>query len=191
MQISIEWFRLFYHSNIMYRKSLLQLMTAILVVLCFGLVSCSSDDVEEGSNISYTSDEIVELLKGEWVISGHVQVLSLESNEKTIDSDYTGTIEFTEAKKYKISSSKMPYKEKGVASEVDISRFLSHAGTYSILRKEGKTYLTLDNEPFLIVSLTKNSFRLIENEDVVVGYRFDGSSIEKVRYHYYITIVSI
>ena len=166
-------------------------MTAILVVLCFGLVSCSSDDVEEGSNISYTSDEIVELLKGEWVISGHVQVLSLESNEKTIDSDYTGTIEFTEAKKYKISSSKMPYKEKGVASEVDISRFLSHAGTYSILRKEGKTYLTLDNEPFLIVSLTKNSFRLIENEDVVVGYRFDGSSIEKVRYHYYITIVSI
>ena len=37
------------------------------------MVSCSSSD-ESGNDISYTSEEIVQILTGKWEIHGHVTV---------------------------------------------------------------------------------------------------------------------
>ena len=56
----------------MRRKSSLSKFMLILMVSPM-MVSCSSSD-ESGNDISYTSEEIVQILTGKWEIHGHVTV---------------------------------------------------------------------------------------------------------------------
>lgn len=159
------------------------------------MVSCSSND-ESGNDISYTSEEIVQILTGKWEIHGHVTV-SDGTNIK-VDNDYTGTIEFKADQSYNAKSSvintvpgvSVAGSNKVYYDDLDIQNYLS--GTpyrYTILRKNSNYYLAFgsSNHPgstFQIVSLTKKSFKLVEEDKV-----FEWGAETQYR-HYYVTIIS-
>ena len=179
----------------MRRKSSLSKFMLILMVSPM-MVSCSSSD-ESGNDISYTSEEIVQILTGKWEIHGHVTV-SDGTNIK-VDNDYTGTIEFKADQSYNAKSSvintvpgvSVAGSNKVYYDDLDIQNYLS--GTpyrYTILRKNSNIYLAFgsSNNPrstFQIVSLTKKSFKLVEEEDKV----FEWGAETQYR-HYYVTIIS-
>lgn len=182
----------------MRRKSSLSKFMLILMVSPM-MVSCSSND-ESGNDISYTSEEIVQILTGKWEIHGHVTI-SDGTNIK-VDNDYTGTIEFKADQSYSAKSTVIntaPAISPSVEGsdkvvyydDYDIQSYLS--GTpyrYTILRKNSNYYLAFgsSNHPgstFQIVSLTKKSFKLVEEEDKV----FEWGAETQYR-HYYVTIIS-
>lgn len=162
------------------------------------IVSCGDDD----NATDLTTEEIVNMLTGKWDIKGTVRVdyvysdIVLEGDytgtkdyDLKWEGDYTGTIEFTENKDcYIHNSSKIYlrdkqgniYRENGISLTSELSYFLEEK--YSILRKNGKTYIAFGKQSFQIVSLNKNSFKLLEDEDIDYGY---GETV-----HYYITIIS-
>ena len=158
------------------------------------MVACGSDkDDEGGSNVNYTTDEIVEMLNGKWAISGHVKCTSNQKDISDFTGDYTGTIEFTSDQRFTLSSSKMPYKIQGDVVDLPLENILVNKGTYTILKKNGKNYVQLKDYSlsfnFLIQSLSKNSFKLVEDEDITFDY-YTGDHYEDNTMHYYITMYS-
>ena len=155
------------------------------------MVACGSDkDDDGGSNVNYTTDEIVEMLNGKWGIYGHVKCTTSQENISDFTGDYTGTIEFTSNRKFTLSSSKMPYKDNGETFEIPLENFLPNYGTYTILKQNGKNYVQLEGRcNFLIQSLSKNSFKLVEDEDVTFEV-YTGDHYENITMHYYITMYS-
>ena len=66
------------------------------------MVACSSDDDDE---MSYTSDEIVEILNGKWGVSGDFRFIFKDGDKMmTKEGNYTGTIEFKKDQKYAVQS---------------------------------------------------------------------------------------
>ena len=164
------------------------------------MVACGDDDSDNTTNL--TTEEIVNMLTGNWAIKGTVRVdyedyyLALEgdnSGTKDYDlkweGDYTGTIEFKENKGCDIQTSKILlrdsqgniWRDKGNNSFSCSLSYLIYEDKYSVLRKNGKSYITFGKQSFQIVALNKNSFKLVEDEDL------DGYGGTK---HYYITIIS-
>lgn len=156
------------------------------VLLSVGSISCSSDGDDDGS-ASYTSDQIVALLKGKWNLYGHVNVTSSASNDY-VDGDYTGTINFTNAQKYIITSSEIPYEIDGKIGNTKLSDILVSNLNYSISKKDGKNYISFVNgiHNFQIQSLQEKSFKLVEDE-YIESKDSDGKN---VTIHYNITMFS-
>ena len=140
------------------------------------MVACGDDDDNVGNGISYTESEIVEILTGKWGINGFVRI-STDGGEK-IEGDYTGTVEFTNDQKYIFKCSVIEGTQISLSSLIEGNNYQK----YSVLRKNGNSYITFGSssnyKSFQIVSINKNSFKLIEDEDMP-------SSL-----HYYITIIS-
>ena len=164
------------------------MILASFSVLLFG--ACSSDD-NNGDDILYTSNEIIEILTGKWNIYGHVRISG--DTDRVVDSDYTGTLEFKADQKYSAKSSVIS--TMGINNingetytwDEDIYDYLGDASyhKYSIIRKSDKYYIEFGHSTFEIVSLTKKSFKLVLDEDRPWG------SPEDMHYaHYYITIIS-
>lgn len=162
------------------------------------MMACGSDkDDEGGSNVNYTTDEIVEMLTGKWGIYGHVKCTTSQENTSDFTGDYTGTIEFTSDRKFTLSTSKMPYKNHGETFEITLENIIDSYGSYTILKKNGKNYIQLEHNKdnrfsFLIQSLTPNSFKLVEDEDITLEY-YTGDHYENheiITMHYYITMYS-
>ena len=143
-------------------------LTMLAVLALPLMVACGDDDDNSTSN--YTEAEIVDLLTGTWEIQGNYRAAV---NENTYNEfDYTARIEFKENKTFRVRNYKPNYKIQSTAVS------LSSMRGYEIVKKNGKTYIcfelceAFDNgasyrkADFLIVSLKKNSFKLIyENSD--------------------------
>ena len=142
------------------------------MLVCFVLplmVACSSDDDDE---MSYTSDEIVEILNGKWSINGEFRFI-LKDGDKIVtkEGNYTGTIEFKKDQKYAVQSTPLYEYESTINGKNRTSIIklddLLYGSTYSLLKKGGEYYISLGimKEPydmtFKIVSLTKKSFNLV------------------------------
>lgn len=173
-------------------KELRLLEVMLLSVFSIFMVeACSSDD-DNGDDISYTSNEIIEILTGKWEIYGHVRISG--DTDRMVDSDYTGTIEFKSDQKYSANSSVISTTEiqnnksgKTYTINNDISDYLGDASyhKYSIIRKNDRYYIEFAHATFQIISLTKKSFKLIMDEDVAWG------SLDDLHYaHQYISIIS-
>ena len=172
----------------------------MLVVLTLPLLtSCGGDDGDSSGSVNYTSDEIVELLTGKWEVYGHVKTTSSNTDViENIDGDYTGTIEFLDTKKVKVNSpviqeikqtdpdgSKHTYK-------ITLRDFISDYYKYSIIRKNGAAYISFGTgdekwpNHYKIVSLTKNSFKLIRDDTWQMG----DNQKNPYTVHFEITIIS-
>ena len=156
----------------------------------FMVEACSSDD-DNGDDISYTSNEIIEILTGKWEIYGHVRISG--DTDRKVDSDYTGIIEFKADQKYNAKSSIIS--TTGINNingetytwDEDLYDYLGDASyhKYSIIRKNDRYYIEFAHATFQIMSLTKKSFKLIMDEDVAWG------SLDDPHYaHQYISIIS-
>ncbi|MBP3787843.1 MAG: hypothetical protein ILA22_06875 [Prevotella sp.] len=163
------------------------------------MVACGGDDDNDGGGVSYTESEIVEMLTGKWQINGFVR-MSAETGEK-YEGNYTGTVEFTAAQKYIFKSSdifEVSVSFNNQISTVKISLpdliWGNNYQKYSILRKNGKIYLTFGTssryQSFQIVSLTPSSFRLVEDEDISFESSSSSGTSSTSKAHYYITIIS-
>lgn len=151
------------------------------------MVACSSDDDDE---MSYTSDEIVEILSGEWEIHGDFRFIFKDGDKMmTKEGNYTGTIEFKKDQKYAVQSTPLyeyeeTYNGKKVTGNITLDALLL-GSTYSLLKKGGEYYISMGllKEPydmtFKIVSLTKKSFKLVLDR-----------YIEDTKETLYLTIVS-
>ena len=154
----------------------------MLVVLMMPMLTSCGDDGDSSESVNYTSDEIVELLTGKWEVYGHVKITSSNTDIiENIDGDYTGTIEFLDTKKVKVNS---PVIQEIKQTDTDGSKytvkltlrdFISDYYKYSIIRKNGASYISFgtgdENRPnhYKIVSLTKNSFKLIRDDTWQMG----------------------
>ena len=164
----------------MKNSKILSFMLMAMVLVMPTCVSCSSDD--EGAS-TYTSEEITELLMGKWTISGD---LNCETTSLSFDEHYKGTIEFKNNNKYVFNVTESDL-YKGLGKIVEYS-FANSSSSYSVLKKGGDSYLILGNSkcPFKIVSLKKNSLKLVLDEDVIDLYILNS----KQSGHVYMTILS-
>ena len=169
-------------------KQLKILSLMMLVVMAMPMmVACGDDDGDNGGNgFSYTEAEIVEILTGKWTIYGHCIITNTDGNK--FEDDYTGTVEFTDAKKYIFESSDIFFEGENLGDIIGGNNYHK----YSILRENGKYYIVFDcgmyvYQHFQVVSLTKTTFKLVEDEDLFF-YSSAGNKDRKA--HYYITIVS-
>ena len=171
-------------------------MMMLVVMALPTIVACSSDD-DNNDTSNYTEAEIVELLTGKWEIYGEVKVTHYET-QTTITDNYKGTIELknnksvyfriTDATKQKASYTE--YNGKTYEYEYYIEDVLIHDNyKYTILKKNGKNYIffggTSNPYPFEIVSLTKTTFLLRLDEEVI-----DKRNNTKSLGHLYMTMVS-
>lgn len=133
------------------------------------MVACSSDDDDE---MSYTSDEIVEILNGKWGISGEFRVIFPDGDKMvTKEGNYTGTIEFKKDQKYTVQSTTLFEYEFTFNGKKENRKYtlekLLYGSTYSLLKKGGEYYITFgssDYFSFKIISLNKKSFKLVLDE---------------------------
>lgn len=170
------------------KKIIINLVMALIVPAC---LSCSSDD--DGVS-NYTSEEITELLKGKWTISGDIKCKTSNIN---FDGYYKGTIEFKDKNKFTFSITegdkyKYEYNVDGKIYERSTyleSSFVYNLDEYKILKRGGDTYLVLgySRYPFKIVSLKKNSLKLVLDEDIIDSYLLH---YDKENGHVYMTILS-
>ena len=162
---------------------------ALMVPAC---VSCSSDD--DGAS-NYTSEEISELLKGKWTIGGDIKC---KTTNIIFEDHYKGTIEFKDNNKFSFSITEGDNYEYqyemgggtvGKESTYLEKCFVYSSDTYKILKKGGDNYLILhySKYPFKIVSLKKNSLKLVLDEDIIDDYILN---YNKENGHIYMTILS-
>ena len=189
------------------KKTLFGSLVMLVVLMMPMLTSCGGDDGDSSGSVNYTSDEIVELLTGKWEVYGHVKMTSSNTDIiENIDGDYTGTIEFLDTKKVKVNSSVIQEIKQTDTDgskytvKITLRDFISDYYKYSIIRKNGAAYISFgtgdENRPnhYKIVSLTKNSFKLIRDETRQLGdnqenpYTVNQGTPYTV--HYEITIIS-
>ena len=169
-------------------KSLSLMLITVLFSMC--VVSCSKDDDEGVSN--YTTEEIFELLRGKWAVSGEIKLTSEADN---FAGKYKGTLEFAQSGSDYINFRFSIDDGDKYKSEYDSFYperiFVDYRADATIFRQGGKTYLHLPNSsyPFEIVNLTKNSLKLKLDTDFVSKsyYKLKGSN---EKYHVYMTIQS-
>ena len=129
-------------------------------------VACSSDD--DSSDVNLTSDEILTLLKGKWEVSGEFRANDTEAG-KTFDSRYKGTIEFKDNEKYIFSVTEG--EKYNSSSTYLVEGIVNNRNYYTTLKKDGKNYISFRSRysysDFEIVSLNKNSFKLVLNTNNV------------------------
>lgn len=172
----------------------------MLVVMALPImVACGDDDDNDDNNnnigASYTEAEIVELFTGKWEVYGEVKATFYEADE-TYTDNYKGTIEFkadksvkfkvTDGTKYKYTDDGQPYETEYYVAEILIGNNFK----YTVLKKGGKNYISfdyssIDSYPFEIVSITKNTFMLRLDDDII-----DYENKSKPLGHIYMTIVS-
>ena len=166
---------------------------SIMMMLMFALplmTACGSDD-NEISGSSYTTDEIIALLNGKWVVSGELSEINTKSGEN-FNGRYKGTIEFkgdkytfdvTEGDKYNTDGYSRYLEEIIVGTN----------GKYTIIKKEGKNYINFNSMrdySFEIVSLNKNSLKLTLDTDHVIFFDKNIYLVEKNGGHIYMTMSS-
>jgi DNA polymerase-3 subunit beta len=117
---------------------------------------------------------------------------------ENIDGDYTGTIEFLDTKKVKVNSSVIQEIKQTDTDgskytvKITLRDFISDYYKYSIIRKNGAAYISFgtgdENRPnhYKIVSLTKNSFKLIRDDTWQMG----DNQKNPYTAHFEITIIS-
>lgn len=172
----------------MKNSKILSFMLMAMVLVLPTCISCSSDD-DGGGSSNYTSEEITELLMGKWVIGGNIECKTTTIN---FNGQYKGTLEFKDKNRFSFSiteGDKYEYQTELNGEVVNKSTYLERSvvpssGYYSILKRGGDTYLIMDNSnfPFKIVSLKKNSLKLVLDEDFVDNNNENG--------HVYMTIIS-
>ena len=152
------------------------------------LFSCSSDD--DSSDVNLTSAEILALLEGKWMVSGELSTTNSETQE-SIEDRYKGMIEFINNHKFSFTVSEGNKYNVGDFSIYPEEIFVNDAYVYSLLKKDGKNYITFSTllpQPsnffnFEIVSLNKNSFKLVLDTDIVI----DNKTVGRI----YMTMYSI
>ena len=168
------------------------------------MVACGGDDdnggggSNDGSAATYTEQEVMDILKGQWEVYGH---LSLESTKINFSGDYKANLKFDpnnanvkkytfnifEGDKYHPESGEDYYPEYAfvVGPNYDLK--------YSLIKKDGKYYIAFNlfdsstHFYFEIQSLTKTSFRMLLDDDFEVT---DSQTKEKIRYHVRMTLIS-
>ena len=153
-------------------KQIVNWRLLFVVITMLSCVACSSDD----EKIEYTSDEIIDMLEGSWVIGGDLSIISNSSEVANLSDSYKGTITFERGTSrinsyIKITETNTDvddyhYKPEGM--------FISQSGfkgCCKILKKEGKPYIQFGSDGsyylglFEIVSLSKTSFKMVLDED--------------------------
>ena len=170
------------------------------------MVACGGDDdnggggSNDGSAATYTEQEVMDILKGQWEVYGH---LSLESTKINFSGDYKANLKFdpnnANVKKYlfKILEGDKYHLESGEDYYLEYS-FIGYGGSnydqkYSLIKKDGKYYIEFNlfdsstHFYFEIQSLTKTSFRMLLDEDYEGT---DSQTKEKIRYHVRMTLIS-
>ena len=153
------------------------IIMVMMQIVCFG--SCSSDSDGSDGEVSYTSDEIVEILTGRWSIKGQI---NWENQSQTDAGEYTGSIEFSKSEKRNWVSyldAPVTYEKSGEKSNLNKIIRSRRAGSdyekYEVMRSNGKMYLCLPTSsgywPFQIRSMNKNSFKLVLDEPLTSGGR--------------------
>lgn len=151
-------------------------MILLTVMMLPIMVACTSDDDGEGGGIiSYTEAEIVEMLKGQWAIKGEISIENPIGGKNK--ADYSGTITFSVKNDRHFVSDLSPVTLfKDDQKKVALKRLIvvgstSSSDDYKILRKESKTYIRFRSYygnggyvTFQILSLSKNSFKLVLDE---------------------------
>ncbi len=144
------------------------------------MTACGSDD-NDNSGSSYTTDEIVELLTGKWAISGDILVTEIETGDR-LGGTYAGDIEFKDKKKFDRNINKVKTEIEELKIDTNTPLFnmiyytiLRNYNPYSILKKEGKSYIVFTNDyrnfNFEILSLTKNTLSMKLNDDFEIDSR--------------------
>ena len=165
----------------------------LAVMLMPVTVSCSSSDDNKSSE--YTSDEIVKLLTGKWVITGDVIITQTETGKK-MEGDYDGTIEFKESQSFNRSitanCTHNDFPVEGYSDDELLQKyvlyFLDNYKKYTITKKNGKNYISFKgsiNCDFEIINLEKTSMRLILDDNISSNY---DDNIKTA--HIYMTIIS-
>lgn len=177
--------------------------TLVLAVMMMPvMVSCGDDDDDNGSgggsNISYTPEEIVDILIGNWEVYGHYEI---PVDNKVYESDYTASATFKNRVGFDnyiymyMDTSDVFYTLEYRYNKHYVNLNDLNNGYYSIIRKNGKSFLrttmripyvrdrnSLDYKDlgfldFQIVNLSKTKLKLVADQDI------DGK-------HYYISIIS-
>ncbi len=176
-------------------KKIKFLSTILLAVMTMSMmVACSSSNDEDGVDVSYTESEIVELLKGTWYVSGELKVVK---NDKRLEGNYTGSIEFKENHRYKTNiTTNCTYNDLDTYGESD-NEYMSYVinkrilcydnydyDPYKVVKKDGKMHIEFKGHldtyhTFRIVKLSKNELKLVLDQDS-----------ENYLGHVYMTIVS-
>ena len=163
----------------------------LVVMVLPMMVACSGDDnSNDGSAAAYTEEEIMSILKGGWDVSGNLTITynSTESGEDIFD-DYEAYIEFDPFNKnsrtyfFKVNNGKVIIKAETHSYHPErlfIYESMAKGNGYKIIRKSEKYYINFTKtEPynFEIQSLTKKSFRMVLDDDLIE----DGKVIGHVR----------
>ena len=168
----------------------MKLLSAILLtaMALSSMVACSSSDDEDGGGVSYTESEIVELLTGKWGVSGDLKVVENETG-KVLEGNYTGHITFSSSKSISTGSTSHCTRNDFDTEGLSDDSYMNHqifynyffGSRYEIVKKDGKIYICIgpySQNLFEIVSLNKNSLKLVLNQDWKNGT------------HVYMTVVS-
>ena len=148
------------------------LMLMAVMGLC--LASCGSDDDDDFSGgVDYSTDEIKEMLIGVWDVHGHVKITADDKNiMENVNSDYTGTIEFTESNFRATGPVIQKYKGidwDGNPQTYDLELSSLFDSEYTITRKNGNAYISFSDDKkypidYKIVSLTSKGFKLVRDD---------------------------
>ena len=162
-------------------------LSLMLISVLFSafVISCSSDDDEVVSN--YTSDEILELLKGKWSVNGETKLVSETDN---FAGKYKGTLEFFQ-NKYNEYYADFEAKEGDKYNYHDYEffpqgYFIGHDRKVTVMKQGGKNYLLFGSSkfPFEIIKLNKTTLKLKLDTD----FENDVWTFYGKQYHVYITI---
>lgn len=162
----------------------------ILILTVLSYTACTKDNDNDAQ--SNKSNDIVEMLTGKWTIHGVYKKTEIDGRVKSYN--YTGEIEFMHDKSIYMDGSPFRYDiiyENGIpkTSPTSIANVINYYWGYSVVDIGGKDYISIGNDEFRnnfqIVSLTKNAFILVEDEDK--EYNIDGKIYKE---HYYVTMES-
>ena len=121
--------------------------------------ACSSDD--DNSAAELTSDEIIQLLKGSWEVSGE---LKYNYNGDFFTDYYQGVIKFEDNRyiTFRVKEGNHYTNSSYYLEEMIVDDYYK----FNILKKGGNNYITFgrNSYPFKIASLKANSFKLILDE---------------------------
>ena len=167
------------------KKYYFSLLSVFFVTaLCVGFTSCGSDDdgdSNDGTAASYTEQEIMDILKGEWEVSGNLSItFNKEENQKyNFSGEYTAQLTFdpkdknTKTYKFEIlegdKMSVSDYDSDFYPEEAFISIYTGSYNykPYKLVKKNGNYYVVFrDDYYFEIQSITKTSFRMVLDQDI-------------------------
>ncbi len=175
------------------KKTKIWSMMMLAVMALPMIVACGGDDNNDPP--SYTEKEIVELLTGSWNVAGEYNLD--DKSTSFLVGTYTGNMHFKSDQTFTrtitttSTINKSDLDEKMIATFIE-EEFIRNYHKYSILKSGGQSYVSFRSSgttyKFAIKELSKNSFRLVCDQDVI-DTTSDGKG-EQVVGHVYMTIVS-